>query len=129
ESGKITWLPAKGKSLSRAAEKAEVFKKGPSQAGLLASVAVGSQVYMQSAAEHVRLILDAGAFEERRDQQKGWLRQRWADEGLPGSVVFLHRFTGEMELMLDHEAIRWGRSLKPGDEVTLPARPPIKAVV
>src|SRR5262249_9927413 len=50
-------------------------------------------------------------------------------EGLPGTVTFLHRLTGEMELMLDHEAMRWGRSLKPGEQVTLPATPPIKGVV
>jgi hypothetical protein len=31
--------------------------------------------------------------------------------------------------MLDHEAIRWGRSLKPGDKVTLRTTPPTPAVV
>ena len=34
-----------------------------------------------------------------------------------------------MEFMLDHEAMRWGRSLKLGDTVTLQAAPPIPAVV
>ena len=34
-----------------------------------------------------------------------------------------------MDLLLDHEAIRWGRALKPGDEVKLAASPPIRAVV
>jgi len=57
------------------------------------------------------------------------LRKRWAEEGLPGTVTFLHRFSGEMELMLDHEAMRWGRSLKLGDKVSLDASPPIPAVV
>jgi hypothetical protein len=34
-----------------------------------------------------------------------------------------------MDFMLDHEAMRWGRSLKLGDKVTLQATPPIQAVV
>jgi hypothetical protein len=34
-----------------------------------------------------------------------------------------------MELMLDHEAMRWGRALKLGDKVSLDADPPIPAVV
>jgi hypothetical protein len=38
-------------------------------------------------------------------------------------------FSGEMDLLLDHEAMRWGRSLKVGDKVTLRADPPIKALV
>jgi hypothetical protein len=34
-----------------------------------------------------------------------------------------------MEFMLDHEAIRWGRSLKPGDKVTLQPAAAVAAVV
>jgi hypothetical protein len=34
-----------------------------------------------------------------------------------------------MELMLDHEAMHWGRSLKAGDKVTLATETPIAAVV
>jgi hypothetical protein len=62
-------------------------------------------------------------------EQKSWLRQRWLDEGLPGTLTFHHVFSGELELMLDHEAIRWGRSLKQGDVVHLTAEPPIRGVV
>ena len=61
--------------------------------------------------------------------QKKWLREKWLAEGLPGMLAFVHHFSGELDLMLDHEAIRWGRSLKPGDAVELSADPPIKAVV
>ena len=42
------------------------------------------------------------------------LAKRWETEGLPGVVTFSHVFSGEIELMLDHEAMRWGRSLQPG---------------
>ncbi|MBY0230147.1 MAG: DUF3179 domain-containing protein, partial [Gemmataceae bacterium] len=67
--------------------------------------------------------------EAARKAQKAWLRKRWLDEGLPGTLAVRHVFSGETELMLDHEAMRWGRSLSPGDTVRLMADPPIKAVV
>lgn len=67
--------------------------------------------------------------EARRAAQKAWLRQRWVADGLPGTLTFHHVFSGELELSLDHEAMRWGRSLKAGDEVRLRADPPIRAVV
>ncbi len=67
--------------------------------------------------------------EAKRGEQKAWLKQRWIDEGLPGTLTFLHLFSGELELTLDHEAMRWGRSLHAGDTVHLQADPPIKAVV
>ena len=69
------------------------------------------------------------AIEKLRIEQKAWLRQRWTDEGLPGTLTFLHLFSGELELTLDHEAMRWGRSLSAGDTVQLQASPSIKAIV
>jgi hypothetical protein len=71
----------------------------------------------------------AEQIEAKRAEQRAWLRKRWTDDGLPGTLTFHHVFSGELELMLDHEASRWGRSLKPGDEVQLQADPAIKAVV
>jgi hypothetical protein len=67
--------------------------------------------------------------ERRRGEQKAWLQARWAEEGLPGTLTFLHVFSGELELTLDHEAMRWGRSLDAGATVHLLAGPPIRAVV
>ena len=67
--------------------------------------------------------------EAKRTAQKAWLRRRWVADGLPGSLTFHHVFSGELELTLDHEAMRWGRSLTVGDTVHLRADPPIKAVV
>ena len=86
-------------------------------------------VFVQSRGDTARLVLDAAAFKARRQEQKAALRKRWTDEGLPGTATFLHRFSGEMDVMLDHEAMRWGRSLQAGDEVRLDADPPIAAVV
>ncbi|MEO2091199.1 MAG: hypothetical protein ABGY75_17185, partial [Gemmataceae bacterium] len=67
--------------------------------------------------------------ETKRSAQRDHLRKLWADGGLPGTLAFHHVFSGELEVMLDHEAMRWGRSLKYGDGVELTADPPIKAVV
>jgi hypothetical protein len=44
-------------------------------------------------------------------------------------LIFSHPDRGEVELMLDHESMRWGRSLRPGDKVTLLASAPLPAVV
>jgi hypothetical protein len=89
----------------------------------------GSRVFVQTDGEkNGLLVLDAEAFDARRAQQKDWLREKWLKEGLPGTVAFAH-VSGEADLMLDHEAMRWARSLKTGDKVKLKADPPIAAVV
>jgi hypothetical protein len=89
----------------------------------------GQKIYVQTTSEGARLILDADAFSLRKKEQQTSLRKLWTERGLPGTVVFLHRFSGEMDFMLDHEAMRWGRSLKPGDPVRLETSVPIPAVV
>jgi hypothetical protein len=67
--------------------------------------------------------------DKKRTAQQAWLRQRWLEDGLPGTLTFHHVFSGEVELTLDHEAMRWGRSLTAGDVVSLTADPAIKGVV
>jgi len=91
--------------------------------------AKGERAWFQTAGEKIRRLCDAKTLEEKRDEQKAALRKRWETEGLSGTVMFLHQYSGELEFMLDHEAMRWGRSLKLGDAVTLNATPPIKGVV
>jgi hypothetical protein len=90
--------------------------------------ATGDRVYTQTDGEQGLLVLDPAAFAARRDGQKRWLRERWAKEGLPGTVTFAH-VSGEADLMLDHEALRRARALKTGDKVTIAADPPVAAVV
>ena len=93
-------------------------------------VSVNKKIYVQSQGSSVRIVvLTEKELAALREKQKGLLRQRWAKEGLPGTISFVHVFSGEMDLMLDHEAMRWGRSLKAGDKVTLVADPPIKGLV
>jgi len=71
----------------------------------------------------------SGEVEAERTKQRGWLRKQWTAEGLPGTLTFQHVFSGELEIALDHECMRWARSLQAGDVVHLTADPPIKAVV
>jgi hypothetical protein len=57
-------------------------------------------------------------FGARRAGQVALLTKLWEREGLPGTVTLAH-VAGEVEVTLDHEAMRWGRSLKAGDAVEL----------
>ncbi len=106
---------------------AEIFRGKDKEK--LDNLKVGEKLHVQTRGGKARLILDAAAFEIRRADQKAALRKRWIDEGLPGTVAFLHQFSGEMDFILDHETMRWARSLKPGDKVSLQASPAIPAVV
>jgi hypothetical protein len=123
----LTLTPTKGPNRLVKTEKAAVWRGGKLSA--LDDFKVGEQVYVQTAGDRVRLLLDREAFEARRQKQRQLLRSRWAEDGLPGTVAFAHTFSGELDFMLDHEAMRWGRSLKTGDKVTLTTKPPIQAVV
>jgi hypothetical protein len=90
---------------------------------------VGKPIFLQTSGDKVDFAADTDTFESLRSAQKELIRKKWEEKGLPATVTFLHRFSGEMELMLDHEAMRWGRSLKLGDKVNLVAEPAIAAVV
>jgi hypothetical protein len=68
-------------------------------------------------------------FDANRATQKIWLRERWVRDGLPGTLSVNHVFGGELDVLLDHEGIRWGRSLSTGDKVELLAGETIPAVV
>jgi len=122
----VTWKPVKG--ANRTLQTQGVEARRGKEVAALENFKVGERIFTQSTGERVRLVLDTAAFEAQRTEQKAALRQRWTDEGLPGTITFLH-LSGEMDFMLDHEAIRWGRSLQPGDKVTLQTTPPSPAVV
>jgi hypothetical protein len=90
---------------------------------------VGESYYVQTGGGAVVREFTSGQFEAARRKQVRWLADKWRDEGLPGTVSINHPFGGELEVMIDHEGLRWARSLKYGDTVHIPADPPIKAVV
>lgn len=116
EEDKITFLTVQGKPRTLEAAVRKDLKKG-------------DLVFVQSAGGRVTALLNPKEFEQKQKDQKERQRVRWGKEGLPGSAAFIHVFSGEMDLILDHEAMRWARSLQKGDAVTLAADPPMKAVV
>lgn len=95
----------------------------------LRGLAPGKPVYVQSAGDTFQIAMDELTLEKVRSWQRLRMRDIWEKDGLPGSVVFLHPLGGEMDYMLDHEAMRWGRSLKTGDLVKLNTPNPVKAQV
>jgi hypothetical protein len=114
---RLTVKTGAGKSWSLKAGTKEVQRGKP-----------GERIYVRTDGGRALAVLDAATFEQKRREQRAALRERWLAEGLPGTVIFLH-VIGEMELMLDHEAMRWARSLRPGDKVTLATAKPIPAQV
>ncbi len=110
----------------KAPEKPERTLKTAKELGMLP---VGKTIFVQSSGDTARIAVDEASFETMRTYQKSMHSRRWEEEGLPGTVTFLHIFSGEIEVMLDHEAIRWGRSLQPGVQVSLQIDPPIPATV
>jgi hypothetical protein len=77
----------------------------------------------------VTTLYDRAALEKKRALQKATLRELWVKEGLPGAIGFLHVYSGEVDVLVDHEGMRWGRSLAPGDKVEIADASPIKGVV
>jgi hypothetical protein len=89
----------------------------------------GDRVFFQTTDGKARLVMTDKEFEKAQAEQRAWLRKRWLEDGLPGTLTLHHVFSGELELTLDHEAMRWARSLRSGDVVHLAAEPPVKGVV
>jgi Protein of unknown function (DUF3179) len=89
---------------------------------------IGERLFVQSANGEAKLILDADSFEFSQLGQQLRLRELWEKQGLPATVSFVH-LSGEADLMLDHETMRWARSLKTGDKVKIAVDPPINGVV
>jgi len=70
-------------------------------------------------------------FAKNHKLQRDALSRLWQEEGLPGTVTFAH-VAGEVEVTLDHEAMRWARSLKVGAGVELEdlaARPATSSLI
>ena len=79
----------------------------------------GESYLLQTADGAIREAVSEENFSSIRNAQQDWLRDQWRTEGLPATMVFLHPLAGEMDVMLDHEAMRWGRFLENGDTVSI----------
>lgn len=125
--GTMTFRPEKGPLRKFALAKAQGHQGDRRVAP--GRFALGDKVFVRSRGEQALDLLDPAAFELRRQKQKAILSKRWLSDGLPGGIGFVHVFSGELDLLLDHETMRWARSLERGHKVTLLADPPIPAVV
>ena len=89
----------------------------------------GEELYVQTSGDELLRAATAETLAGLKAAQKAKLEERWRKTGLPGTVTGLHLLSGEIEVTLDHEAIRWGRSLKAGDKVAINVAKPIQASV
>lgn len=127
DNGVLVVKPEKGPNRSLKLADAEGWM-GEKKASL-ERIAPKSKVFVRGKGDEALIVCDPEAFDIRRQKQRQALRDRWQKEGLPGTASFVHVFSGEMDLIIDHEAMRWARSLKTGDKVRLADQPDIDAVV
>lgn len=104
---------------------------GLANADLPGSLKVNDFLYFQTNENATRLALTSAEFEQRRENQMSEIVKRWASDGLPGTLIFWHEDRQQIELMLDHESMFWGRTLTSGDKVnlTLPQNMSVTAIV
>ncbi|MFO0812499.1 MAG: DUF3179 domain-containing (seleno)protein [Gemmatales bacterium] len=106
--------------------------RGP-QFQLHSDIRKNDKLYLST--RHDSYLYDQEAFDTLKTRQKQWLRNQWSSHGLPGTVTFTHVFNGELDVVLDHEAMRWARSLQPGTSIQLlppqtgTPQPPIQGIV
>ena len=101
----------------------------PAEAVKIDEVKEGDLVYVQTAGDELRLLLDKAGIEAARQAQEKRLQARWREEGLPGTVTYVHGISGEAEVILDHETMRWARAVKAGALVHVKLDAPIRTVV
>jgi hypothetical protein len=54
------------------------------------------------------VLWDAKSFEARRAAQRATLESEWWNkEGLPGTIGYVSVYTGEADILIDHEGMRW----------------------
>jgi hypothetical protein len=93
------------------------------------TVPAATTVYVQTKGDEAVRVATAEELATLKEAQKARLEAQWRKTGLPGTITGLHLLSGEIEVTLDHESMRWGRSLKPGDAVTINLDKPVQASV
>jgi hypothetical protein len=96
--------------------------------GAAARVKPGGTVFIQASGKELLRIATPEGLPAVKSAQKERMEARWRKTGLPGTVTGLHAVTGEIEILLDHEAMHWGRALKAGDPVKIHLDRPVTAV-
>jgi hypothetical protein len=111
-------------------EQSRTLRAHPSLAlgeGLFAKI--DGLVYVRTTGSELIGATDQDGLAALKEAQKTRLEERWRKEGLPGAIGAFHPLVGELEVVLDHEAIRWGRSIKPNDAVRIALEKPVHAAV
>jgi hypothetical protein len=98
-------------------------------ASLELKAAPGAIVYVRSAKGEALEVVEAEGLYAMKRAQKERLEARWKRDGVPGTVGRVNALVGELELVVDHEAMRPARSLKPGDKLKLRLEKPVAVVV
>lgn len=88
-----------------------------------------SLVYVRTTGPELLAATDQAGVAALKEAQKARLEERWRKDGLPGTIGAFHPLVGEVEIVLDHEAIRWGRSIKVNDAVRLVLEKPVHGAV
>jgi hypothetical protein len=88
----------------------------------------GDTVFVQTSGREIRRWVSPDGLAEMKRIQKQLLEARWRTSGLPGTVTGLHALSGEIEILLDHEGMRWGRYLRSGDAVKIHLEKDVEAV-
>lgn len=81
-------------------------------------VPVGTRLWFQSRGGHVSRVWKRDALVELQKRQRIRMHRVWKARGLPGTAAWVHPLTGQAQLMIDHEGMRWARGLKAGDWVS-----------
>ena len=87
--------------------------------GVSAPAEPGAEIYLQATGDTLRRSIPGAGLEIARDHQRAFLRKIWKEQGLPATVSALHPFTDRMEVIVDHEGMRWSRALGTDDEVEI----------
>jgi hypothetical protein len=92
-------------------------------------VTAGGSVTVRTSGDVLLDLMDSAALEAARDAQKARMDERWRKEGLSGTVGSMLPTVGELEVIVDHAAMRWVRALKAGDAVKILLEKPVNAAV
>jgi len=91
--------------------------------------APGSELYIHSMKGEASEAVGAEGLAAMRRAQREKLQERWKRLGLPGTVGIVNALSGDIEVSVDHEAMRPARALKPGDTLKLQLEKPVPVVV
>jgi hypothetical protein len=94
-------------------------------------VKAGGALYVRTTGSELLGVADAVGVSSMKETQKGALEERWKRDGIPATLGAMHALVGEVEVVVDHEAMKWARALKVNDvvKIRVEKEKPINAAV